>query len=84
MWGIQSLHRTKTIFQQALVFFLIEMVLLLVTSMHSPGTCSEMEGEVDVEKASLLGKEAPNTPKRGAICKECGIKRPLRSCHCSE
>ena len=69
---------------QAIVFFAIEVILLFIASSHSPGYCVEMEGEMDVEKTSLLNKESSNSSKRGALCKECGIKRPLRSCHCPE
>ena len=66
------------------MFFVVELVLIIVTSNHTPGLCVDMEGDVDIEKTSLLTKEIPNGSKRGAICKSCGIKRPLRSCHCTE
>ena len=66
------------------MYFVLENTFLLIASLHSPGYCVDMEGDIDVEKATLLNKEASTVPKRGNICKECGIKRPLRSCHCAE
>lgn len=66
------------------MYFVLENTFLLIASLHSPGYCVDMEGDIDVEKATLLNKEASTVPKRGSICKECGIKRPLRSCHCAE
>ena len=84
LFGLISLQVSKQRFHESVVFFVVELVLIIVTSNHSPGLCVDMEGDVDIEKASLLSKEVPNGSKRGAICKSCGIKRPLRSCHCTE
>ena len=61
----------------------IEIVFLLLASFKSPGYCADMEGEEDMEKASLLNKTSNQGVQRGSVCKQCGIKRPLRSCHCS-
>ena len=61
----------------------IETILLLLASLKSPGYCADMDGEEDVEKASLLNKTSNPGVQRGSVCKQCGIKRPLRSCHCS-
>lgn len=81
---IQNRKVHNSTIREAIVYFLFEVALLLVTSLHSPGYCVDMEGDVDVEKASLLNKDGGSSSKRGSICKECGIKRPLRSCHCTE
>ena len=61
----------------------LELLFLFLASLQSPGYCVDMEGEEDVEKATLLNKEDNLPGNRGSICKECGIKRPLRSCHCA-
>ena len=64
-------------------FLFLELLFLFLASLQSPGYCVDMEGEEDVEKAALLNKEDNLPGNRGSICKECGIKRPLRSCHCA-
>ena len=71
-------------YSQVFVLGLIETAFLLLASLKSPGYCADMEGEEDVEKASLLNKSNSANAQRGSVCKQCGIKRPLRSCHCSE
>lgn len=62
---------------------LLELIFMFLASLLSPGYCVDMEGEEDVEKASLLNKSDIPGTSRGTMCESCGIKRPLRSCHCA-
>ena len=60
---------------------LLEVILMFISSLSSPGYCVDMDGEKDVESTSLLSK--PDVPSKGVTCPNCSIKRPLRSCHCA-
>ena len=62
---------------------LLELLFMFLASLLSPGYCVDMEGEEDVEKKSLLNKSDVPGTRRGTMCEGCGIKRPLRSCHCA-
>lgn len=74
---------SSSVLQLETGFLFLELLFLFLASLQSPGYCVDMEGEEDVEKATLLNKEDNLPGNRGSICKECGIKRPLRSCHCA-
>ena len=66
-----------------LAFIIFELVFATITSYVSPGYVTDMKDEEDVEKTSLLNtSKAPI--QQGSKCKQCGVKRPLRSCHCTE
>ena len=62
---------------------LLELLFMFLASLLSPGYCVDMEGEEDVEKTSLLNQSDVPGIRRGTMCESCGIKRPLRSCHCA-
>lgn len=67
-----------------LAFILFELVFATITSYVSPGYVTDMKDEEDVEKTSLLNTSSKAPIQQGSKCKQCGVKRPLRSCHCTE
>lgn len=67
-----------------LTFIIFELVFAVITSYISPGYVTDMKDEEDVEKTSLLNASSKMPIQQGSKCKQCGVRRPLRSCHCTE
>lgn len=63
---------------------LAELFFAIVASYSSPGYVVDMKDEEDVENASLLNTNSGTQLQQVAMCKQCGVKRPIRSLHCTE
>ena len=63
---------------------LAELAFATIASYVSPGYVVDMKDEEDVENASLLNTNAGSQLHPVTMCKQCGVKRPLRSLHCTE
>ena len=67
-----------------LICILAELVFATLASYVSPGYVVDMKDEDDVENASLLNTNTASQLHPVVMCKQCGVRRPLRSVHCTE
>ena len=79
-----AFRRSLAISSLGVTCILSELAFAMIASYVSPGYVVDMKDEEDVENASLLNTNAGSQLHPVTTCKQCGVRRPLRSLHCTE